>query len=304
MWFYLRLQYKLFKRQLSDFGFNPVIGQVVVLLVFGVACIILFKRTDYAPYILVLAGLYVASLANETKRTAFLKLIYSDKQFQRIRLAESLLLVSPFVLVLCMYHQFWFGFLLVVLAVALSVFNLEHKVSYKIRTPFSKYPYEFTVGFRNTYAGILLAYFLMLMSVKVGNFNLGIFAICLVVLICISYYAELEDDYYIWVHKATPSVFLWTKLKRALIYCLWLDLPVVILLTIYFPDHFKVPALVFMLALLYLAAMIFGKYAAYPAPFSIPQAILLGSCLLLPPLLLLIIPYFYSRASDKLSRIL
>jgi hypothetical protein len=304
MLFYFSLQYTLFKRRLSDFGFNPFIGQWAVILIFIAASVILFKRTDYAPYIMVLAGLYATSLSNETKRTGFLKSIYTDHQYGRIRLAESLLLISPFALVLILYHQFWLGIFLAVLAGALSLINLTYKVGYKVRTPFSKYPYEFTVGFRNTYVGVMLAYFLMLMSMKAGNFNLGIFSIGLIVMICMSYYGELEDDYYIWVHKATPQVFLWTKLKRALVYCTWLDLPIVILTTLYFPDHFKVPVLIFMLGLLYLSAMIFGKYAAYPSPFSIPQAILLGSCIFLPPLLLLIIPYFYTRASGKLSSIL
>ncbi|MBK7030860.1 MAG: hypothetical protein IPH45_17355 [Bacteroidales bacterium] len=48
--------------------------------------------------------------------------------------------------------------------------------NFTIPTPFSKHPFEFAVGFRKTFLAWLFAYFLTIMAISVGNFNLGVFS--------------------------------------------------------------------------------------------------------------------------------
>ena len=50
--------------------------------------------------------------------------------------------------------------------------------------------------------------------------------------------------------------------------------------------------------------IVLAKYAAFPGVISLPQALLIAFGLWLPPLLLGIIPYFYSQSIKKLKEIL
>ncbi|MEO5582552.1 MAG: hypothetical protein ABIR66_07655 [Saprospiraceae bacterium] len=294
----------MFRRQLLAFGINPVIGQILIVILFIGVGFIVFKRTQYASYLIVLAGLYSITLLAEARRNTFLKSIFSLKKYHIIRLIENVAIALPFAIVLIFYGDWVKCGLMLLIAWILSIRSIENKISYKIVTPFSRHPFEFTVGFRNSFIGILAAYFLTVISIKVGNFNLGVFAMLFLMVICISYYVEMEDEFYIWIHKGSPERFLMYKVKVALSYCTLLCIPIWIVLVIVYPGKLNVLFTFFLLGLSYLIAILFGKYAYYPKQPSISLAILVGSCIFLPPLLVLVIPYLYFKSAKSLNVLL
>ncbi|MEP7321677.1 MAG: ABC transporter permease [Saprospiraceae bacterium] len=304
MKFYVSLQYRMFKRQLSAFGIHPLLGQILIVILFIGFAYILFNRTQYASYLIVLAGVYSITLLAESKRNTFLRSIFSLKKYRIIRLIENIAVALPFGIVLLFQGEFVKCGLLILIAWILSTNSIDNKISYKIVTPFSRHPFEFTVGFRNTFIGILFAYFLAIISIKAGNFNLGIFAMLLIVAICISYYLEMEDDFFIWIYKGSPEGFLKYKLKIALGYCTVLCIPIWILLAIIYPGRLMVLFIFFLLGLSYLIAILFGKYAYYPNQPSVSQAVLVGSCIFFPPLLLFVIPHLYFKSTKSLNVLL
>jgi hypothetical protein len=58
------------------------------------------------------------------------------------------------------------------------------------------------------------------------------------------------------------------------------------------------------LGFVFIGTVILAKYSAYPGPMNLPEAILLLLCVYLPPLLLIMIPFFYKKAMNNLRRLL
>ena len=54
----------------------------------------------------------------------------------------------------------------------------------------------------------------------------------------------------------------------------------------------------------FLMLIILAKYAAYPAEMNLPEGIMIALCLIFPPLLLGLIPFFYRKAVNKLTFLL
>ncbi len=302
--FYFELQYKMFKRHLVDFGIHPVIGQALIVLVFIGSSIKLFNYSNYAGYGFTLAGIFVVSLCSEPRRNAFLKSIYPVKSFMILRLIENVVISSPFILVLICYQKYWLALLMILFASLLSRYTAHLLMTFIIPTPFFKYPFEFTVGFRNTYLAIIFAYFLTCMSIRVGNFNLGAFSMVMIFLICCSYYVQLEHEFYIWIHRASPKLFLVQKLKIAITYCTWLCLPIMLALGIVFPVELKTLLIVLLIGLLYLMASVLSKYASYPHNPTLAQIVLIAITILFPPLIILVMIFFYFKSIHRLKQIL
>ncbi|MFK8102398.1 MAG: ABC transporter permease, partial [Saprospiraceae bacterium] len=170
-----------------------------------------------------------------------------------------------------------------------------------IPTPFYRYPFEFTVGFRQTFPLHLFAYFLCFMSVWVGNFNLGIFALLLSILLCCQYYGEPENSYYVWIFAFTPQAFIWHKLKIAFAYANLVAAPISLSLLFCFPANFLLVLGLQLLAIVYLVAVILAKYAVFPHRINIAQAILLTISFAFPPFLLGVIPFFYRKSIHQLK---
>lgn len=110
---------------------------------------------------------------------------------------------------------------------------------------------------------------------------------------CLTYYSELEADYYIWIHAQKPKGFLWHKIKTSLFYSSILSLPICGALCGFYPHYSHIILAVQILGYSYLSCFILARYAAFPHPISLPQSILFAVCFVMPPLLLLVIPFFY-----------
>ena len=290
-------------RKLSD-GSHPVIAYFILLLLFLVftgLSIFLFYKTAFAPYIYVLVSTCFISKLSEIKRNDFLQICFGNEQYRKIRIWENLIIALPFIPFLIYKQQFYPVILLIVLSVGMALFNFKTTYRMIIPTPFYKKPFEFTVGFRNTFFLFFIAYGLTLLAITVDNFNLGVFSLMLIFLTVLSYYLKPENEYFVWSYSLTSVKFLIEKIKTAFLFSLCLCLPTLCALSIFYVEHLGVLLLFTLLGYLYLTTMILAKYAAYPNEIDLVQAILLSLTIVLPPMLIAIIPFFAVQSVNKLK---
>jgi hypothetical protein len=301
---YLQLQFKMLNRKMIDFGLPILIGYTFLPLIFILGSNYLFTKTAFANYLFGLLALTVVSKLSEPNRNNFLKSIFSKKKYRILRILENIIYCMPFTLFLIYKKQFIFSLLLNLAVIITALFNFGTTLNITIPTPFSKKPFEFTVGFRKTFYMFPIAYFLTYISISVGNFNLGVFSILFMALICFSYYSEIENEYFIWNFKQSSKEFLLDKTKTCLTYFTLLTVPSIISLSISFYNEIAVLMILFILCYAYLLTIILGKYSAFPNNMRLPQGILILMSFAFPPILFVVIPLFYSQSIKKLNTIL
>lgn len=301
---YLQLQFTMANRTLRDAGIHPVLGYVVLVALFTGVSFYLFQKSAYAPYVYVLIAVSLISRLSETRRNEFLEVCFGDKRYRLIRVAENLIVALPFMAFLC-YRQQWLMLgLLPLLAALLALFNLNGQAQYTIPTPFGHKPFEFTVGFRNTFFLFIIAYGLTAIAVIVNNYNLGIFALLLAFAVMLSYYSMPEHEYYVWSYSYTPQQFLFSKFRTAMLYSTILTAPMLITLCLAYYSNAHYVLLFQLLGYAYIACMIAAKYSVYPNELNVPQAVLLALSFVFPPALIIVLPYFLSRSIARLQPLL
>jgi hypothetical protein len=298
---YGQLQFKLLNRQFRDIGLAPLIAYALILAFVIFASIRLFDQYSTAPFILMTTGAYCVSILHMKRRNYFLKNLLSRKQYVILRFVENIMVSLPFAIVLMANGYFLFAIGFCMVAAALSTLNLPEWLQKTIPTPFYKFPYEFAVGFRNTWWAITILYAVGIIGIVVDNSNLSLVVMGILGFCVISYYGTAEPTYYVWVHAKTPQQFLWYKFKIALQYYTVLLLPYVAMCSLFFWDDVLLFVSVAIVAIFYLAALLLVKYTNYPEQPHLGNGILFACCIGVPPLLLLFIPYFYSITIKKLS---
>lgn len=304
MKFYFQIQYKRYYRKIAEMGIHPFLGMGIVLVLIVLGTIFLFQKTIYANYIFGFIGLSISSGFSEKQRSEFLNLCFSKSRFYRIRLIENLLIISPFVIFLLYHQDFIIAISILILSLALVFIPLQNKWSVSIPSPFSRFPFEFTMGFRKLFLIYPLVYFLIYKSIEVGNFNLGIFAIGVLIVSHISYYFKPEQQYFVWIFNKDPKAFLWQKMKENLFYSSLTLLPILILLAIWFPERYIILIGVLFMNALLMMTIILAKYSAYPKEINLPQMVLFGLSLWFPPILIIAIIYFYKQSIKNLNPLL
>lgn len=294
----------MLNRHLKEFGLPPIFGYLLAIIIFVGVSVFLFYKTEYAAYIYPFFAVSSLSLLSETKRNDFLKACFIDKDYWSVRLGENLSLVLPFLFFLGYQQEWLIGLGLLLIAGLMARFQFNNQLNYTISTPFYKYPFEFTVGFRTSIGMFLLAYFLTVMSISAGNFNLGAFALLLIFLTSFSFYALPDSQFYVWIFSTTAKAFLLDKIKIALFYITLLALPILLSLGYYFPEKVKLLLAFQGLGYIYLFTIILAKYAAFPRAMNLPETIFIVASVFFPPFLLFSIPFFYRQSIKKLSPIL
>lgn len=294
----------MMNRSLRDFGLNPVIGYLLSVVGFAGLSVYLFDKTTLAEYLYILVAISFIYALSQTRRNDFLKLCFSIKIYYLIRFTENLILAMPFFIVLILEYCFLSAVSLMLVSGVLVFFDVENKFRFSLPTPFYKRPFEFVVGFRNAFNVFFFAYFLTFMAVSVGNFNLGIFALILVFLICFTFYTNPENEFYVWIFSLSPQRFLFQKMKIAILFATMLILPVIASLSLAFPENTSTVFAFLGLGYLFLLTVILAKYSAFPDRMNLPQGFLLAFSLWFPPLLLGVIPYFYLQSVKRLKEIL
>ncbi|HMK06373.1 MAG TPA: hypothetical protein VK476_02520 [Flavobacterium sp.] len=301
---YFLLQYKMTNRKLIEFGVEPVIAYVLGAVCFTLASRYLFDKTEFAKYIVLLTALALSIQASSTRKTEFLTLTFGSKKSRQIRIAENVILSLPFLILLLYRHAFAESAMLVVGIILSAGFSFKNNFNYAIPTPFYRKPFEFTAGFRNTFYIFPMAYVLTIIAISVGNMNLGIFAMLFVFAIALSYYKQPENEYFVWSYAATPSKFIFDKIKTATVYIAFLALPIALFLICFYPHETATILLFALMGFAFLWAVILAKYAAYPREINFPEGILIAICIYFPPLLFALIPYFYRKSIKKLNLLL
>ncbi len=291
-------------RRFKDAGFEPILAYIILIFIFFWLSIYLFDKTEFAVYIYLFLGLASSGKLSETKRNEFLKVCFGNEQHKKIRIFENLICSAPFVIFMFYKLFFEFASLLIVLAFFLALLNFKTKLNYTIWTPFSKHPFEFTVGFRNTFYLIFIAYALTFVAVTVKNFNLGVFAMLLVFAITLSYYSKPENEYYVWSYNLNQRQFLLSKIQTAILFSSALVWPVVFILIIPFWQSIDVILIFLVIGYAFLSAIIVAKYSAFPYEMNISQGVLLALCVWFPPLLFALIPYLFKKSENRLSNLL
>ena len=294
----------MLNRKIIEFGLPPSVAYLLATALFVGFSLMLFLKTDFANYIYLAIALSFVTTLSENFRTDFLKSTFSDSEYLRIRFIENAILTIPFTLFLIFKQEWLIAFILPTVAGSLAFFNFKNQLNYTIPTPFRKFPFEFIVGFRNTYYLFFMSYFLTIMAIQVSNFNLGIFAMLLVFAVCLSFYAKPEEEYFLWIFSKTPQSFLFSKIAFALICSTILVAPILVSLLIFFTSSWSTLLIVVSAGYLYLITMVLAKYAAYPREINVPQAVIITLGVWLPPLLLGIIPFFYKKAIKQLAVVL
>jgi len=306
MVYYFRLQFRMLNRYIAELGIHPSLGFLLAAIAFLGFSFYLFDETDYAayPYLYALAALGVVARLSESKRNDLLRTVFSTKEYLGLRVLENTGIVLPFVLFLVFKKALWVALGVLLVSIVLVFTQFSPALNRSIPTPFSRFPFEFSVGFRKTIPVYLLSYFLTFQALVVGNFGLGVFSLLLLLLLAISHYTDPENTYYVWIYSFSPGRFLWAKVKTALWYFTITCLPVLLALGFSFTEKIGYLLLALGLGYLYLIAVILAKYTAFPARMNLPQAILLAIAVWFPPILVGIIPFFYTQAVKKLKKIL
>ncbi len=301
---YFALQYTMTNRKLNELGIPPPVAYFLVLVTFVCLCEYLFYKTEFAKSLLLFAVLSVLLRTSESKRNEFLLLLFGTKKYHLVRIIENLVLSLPFAIVLAFHHAFLEAVCLFPASTALSLVSFKNNFNYSFPTPFYKKPFEFAVGFRNTFYLFILAYFVTVMAILVDNLNLGLGSILLAFLVSLSYYLKPEDEYIVWSHAMSPARFLFEKLKTATLYISFLALPIILGLASFYPEKITLVLLFSLIGFAYLWCTILAKYAAYPHEMNLPEGLPLAFSIFFPPLLLAVIPFFYTKSLQKLNRLL
>ena len=301
---YFELQYVLSNRKIKEAGVNPLLGYIFGLTAFVLLSEYIFYKTEFAKYLVILACLSFQFRLSEKDRTDFLLSTYGDKLKNKIRVLENLIISTPFVFILVCKSLFPEAIILLLCSITVTLFSFHSNFNLTIPTPFSKNPFEFSVGFRKTFLLFPLTYVLTAISINVINFNLGVFSMLLMFLVTLSYYSKPEKEFYVWVHADTPKSFLMKKMIIATKNSTLLTIPISLGLLIFYPTEYNLILLFLFIGILFLWTMVLAKYSAYPSEISLPEGIIIAFALPFPPLILLVIPYFYTKSIKNLRRIL
>lgn len=302
---YFQLQVRMLNRHFIDFGIPPFLAYIILIVVFISGSVFLFEKlADLALYIYTFSGISMLLKLNERKRNTFLKIAFKTKEYLRLRIAENLVIVLPFITFLFFKKAYFYGLILGIATFFLAYITFEVPINYSIPTPFGKYPFEFPIGFRKTFFLFPITYFLTYISVTVQNFNLGIFSLLVLFFITASFYSKTEEAFYVWIFKKNPEYFLKEKIKIGVVFSTLLSLPIIIIITVFFENRFLIVIIITVLCLIYVSQSILAKYAEFPNQKSLPSVILFVLSISFPPFLVITLPYFYNKSLTQLKQIL
>nr|MDK2851434.1 hypothetical protein [Candidatus Cloacimonadota bacterium] len=285
-------------------GGYPILNYLAILAGFLVVSLILYYFSDAFMLSYMLVALLVITRLSSKKYNDFLKLTFSTADYYKIRLAENLISALPFLLFLCAVGDFQLGLAILISSALLVFIQFRVKWQIVIPTPFSKYPFEFIVGFRVSFIVFALAYFLTYISIRYTNFGIGIFALLIVPIVCTMFYFKVEDVFYVWIFSSNAKRFLIDKVKIAFFCLFLLCLPIVITLSISYPTKIPIILICQIIGLGLICASVLAKYSSFPNEIGKREGLLVLFSIIWPILLFFTIPYLFKRSIRSLEGIL
>lgn len=304
MKYHFNLQYLRFKRDWKSVGINPFLGICIVACSFIIFSEVIFNKINYSSLLYLLTALIIISTFGGEIRNQFLKSIFPPIKFRKLRLLENLFAAAPFSFFLVLKNHYLIAILTLVLSSILSLYNKVALKGIRIPSPFSKNPYEFTVGFRGNYIFTLAIYSLTFISVYYHNFILGLLSLLSIFLLCLTFYSVKDPIYYVWIHSQSSKVFLRNKIRIALRYSFSLSLIILLPLFCFYSSRIELILLILTVGLLYVVLGILATYANFPSKRTLSQNIQFYFAIFIPPFLLFVIPNMYSQAIRRLKEYL
>lgn len=298
---YFQLQKTILDRHLRAWKILPWIAYVLAVVLFFGAGSQLYTRTGFAGYGVLVMGTWVLSLLSKRERNDFLSITFRWPVYRKIRLVENGIILLPFVLLLLFEGDWALALVQGIVGGAMSFLRISSSPTYTIPTPFGAYPFEAAIGFRRFWWLIGGAIFLLVMGVRADNMELAIFSYGGLMLLYLMFYQEPEPPFYVWIHANTPQQFLVHKLTVAAGYQFLLGVPFLATILYFFPGVGWPLLIGPAVAALNLALTILIKYSNFPHPLNIIHSLALMAGLILWPLLLFLLPYYYQRALPILA---
>lgn len=264
----------------------------------------LFIKTVLAPWIYAFIGIIWINSFDTRNRTELLKTILSKMDFIQIRMMENIGAALPFGFFLGFKGEYLVISVLISTAIILSLINQNRTNTFYLPTPFFNWPFEFITGFRRSLFLLLIFGIILFQAIRVDNYNLGLFALILTMLLSLSFYTTPESEFFVWIFNTSGKRFLKRKIIAGSICISILTLPVLGLLGIFFIEQIWITLAVFTLGCIVLWTMILAKYSAFPNEMNLPQGIIFALCIWFPPMLFIAIPLFYRQSRTQLKRIL
>ena len=302
--FYFQLQYRRFIRLLNDNGIYPWLIFPVAVIFFVFLSFKLLINFAFGELIYLLLAVSIAFPLMDRDRLQFLKQICTNRNYFQIRMIEQLVVLFPFIVGLLIFEWWWYAAALMVLAMYFSFGKVNYQFPYSIPTPFGKYPFEFPSGFRKSLPLIMVAYALVPIGLNVDNFNLALASIAVVGFVVGGFHSAPEPKFYIWIFKYSPTTFLKKKIITIFRNTFLLTLPIIGTLLYYSLESYIMVLLLLVAAIAFAVMCMLSKYLAYPQEINLTQGLAMGASILFPPIMLVIIPWFYFKALKSLQPIL
>lgn len=296
---YFSLQYKMICRKLKSAGINPLFAILIGVVGFVLISDYIFQKTSFANYwVLLVAFGNLLKLTNKNLTELF-RITFGNWRTIIVRIIENLVISLPFIVLLVLHNLFLESAILLVVVLILAIQSFQIGLNFVIPTPFSKNPFEFTVGFRKRFLLFPLAFVITLISINVRNMPHSVFSLLLVFLISISFYLSPEKEYFVSTFSESPKSFLYRKIRQATLNNLILTLPILIILLSVYPKNVDVILLWYFFGIVFLWVIVLAKYSVYPENINLQEEILIVICIYAPPALIAVIPFFYNRAKKN-----
>lgn len=298
---FFHLQYLRLNRRWRAWGCPPMLGYLLVVIVFFLFSILLFEQTILAKWVYPIIVITVVAKLGEIRRNDFLKLIFTQKDYRKVRMVENVLIVLPFALFLGFQKAWAIGLGVLVAGIGMVLLPMGWGIQKTIPTPFGQLPYEFPQGVRYVWPLVFFLGFVLLMGIRVDNPNLSITVLVFIHLLPLSFYTTPEPAQIIWSFKHSPQQFLTYKIKQACWNQTKWTFPFLMPLFYFFSGFWKIILLIQLLGYAYLVAMVLVKYACFPKEIHIGAALMLAVGYVLPIALPLLLVYFYQKAKKNLG---
>ena len=301
---HFRIHRTRFERASLEFGLDPLVSYILIPILFLGLSFVWMSKDTLTQWTYIFPPAFVLFIISHPDRLQFYKQIYTKVIFSKIRWIENFLIAIPFLLFMLFKTLFLPLIVLLFITIVISIKDRNDWISIAMPTPFYRFPFEFTSGFRYSWILILGLYALAIISCFVGNEALGIFSVISLTLSSTVYYQYPETEYFVWIHNMDSKTFIIHKIKIAIGYTLLIVTPMLILVVFMWPSYALWTILGVLSALMFLATAIVAKYTMYPQFFNLPLVLVMSLGFVAPPLLLILFPILFNKAVKNLKPIL
>lgn len=314
LFYYVQLRLKQFLRFYSFSDIHPLLGIPVTLLLFIFLSAMLFVKTPYAGWVYCGLAIYIVTELQPAKHNDYLRQMLPRSMFFKAKLAENLVILLPFFLVMAWYHT-WLQLLTAIACIIpYSWFNLKMpKPKLKaLRTPYAPYAFEHNMVFRSMFVVYIIYILLLVIGAVVQNFYVFLAPFFIMLFFSTTAYSLPEEPFYIWIYKTGAGNFLFSKLKTLVVNYSITFAPFLLLGALFYTSQLPVVLLCLVVGILALAGCLFIKYHFYPSAIVVQVSQLvffaftvacMASPLMLPAVVLFLL-FSFLRAKRNLKFIL